>query len=46
MHLAHDPDNFYMIHVDAKSPDDVYEDVSVEVSRINPLDSETGIRIR
>lgn len=27
MHLAHDPDNFYMIHVDAKAPDDVYEDV-------------------
>jgi hypothetical protein len=23
----HDPDNFYMIHVDAKAPDDVYDDV-------------------
>jgi len=25
--LTHDPDNFYMIHVDSKAPDDVYDDI-------------------
>jgi hypothetical protein len=32
LYLTHDPDNFYMIHVDSKAPDDVYEDI-VHLSR-------------
>jgi len=27
LYLTHDPDNFYMIHVDSKAPDDVYEEI-------------------
>lgn len=26
-HLTHDPDNFYMIHVDGKAPDDVFDEI-------------------
>eukprot|EP01127_Copromyxa_protea_P001663 TRINITY_DN11618_c0_g1_i1.p1 TRINITY_DN11618_c0_g1~~TRINITY_DN11618_c0_g1_i1.p1 ORF type:complete len:478 (+),score=66.24 TRINITY_DN11618_c0_g1_i1:37-1434(+) len=26
-HLTHDPENFYMIHVDGKAPDDVFDEV-------------------